>query len=121
VCRVSDDGPITSPSTIIGAVVRKPSGEEPAGCGAQRCRRLYGDFDAAVEDSAAGDVAGGATAEPRGGGGEARVARQEECEADLGFAGCRLGRALPRLVLDQRDRSAQRRRMRLPGLMRCRS
>jgi hypothetical protein len=34
VCRVSDDGPITSASTITGAVVRKPSGKEPAGCGA---------------------------------------------------------------------------------------
>jgi hypothetical protein len=59
--------------------------------------------------------------EPRGGGGEAPVARQREGEADLGFAGCRLGRALPRLVLDQRDRSAQQRRMRLPGLMKYRS
>ena len=120
-CRVSDTGPLMIYPPVPMAGVRKPSGKEPAGCGAQRCRTLYGDFDAAVEDAAAGDVAGGATAEPRGGGDEARVARQQKGEADLGFAGCGLGRALPRLVLDQRDGSARQRRTRLPGLMSCRS
>jgi hypothetical protein len=78
----------------------------------------YGDFGTAVEDAAADDVAGGVMVEPRGGGDEARVARQQGSEADLGLAGCWHGRALSRPVLDQRDRSAQRR---LPGLMRCRS
>jgi hypothetical protein len=73
--RISDDGPITSLSTSTGAVVRKPSGKEPAGCGWQRCRRLYGDFDTGVGDAAADEVAGGAIVEPRGGGDEARVAR----------------------------------------------
>jgi len=82
---------------------------------------LYGDFDTAVEDAAADDVAGGVIAEPRGGGEEARVAAQQGSEADLGLARCWLGRALSRPALDQRDRSAQQRRMRLPGLMRCRS
>jgi hypothetical protein len=66
-------------------------------------------------------VAGGATAEPRGGGGEARVARQRACEADLGVAECGLGQALLRPAADQRDRSALQRRMLLLGLMRCRS
>ena len=60
-------------STSTGAVVRKPSGKEPAGCGPQRCRGRYGDFDAAAEDAAADDVAGGMIAEPRGGSDEARV------------------------------------------------
>ena len=60
--RVSDDGPITSLPTSTGAVVRKPAGKEPAGCRPQRCRRLYGDFDTAVEDAAADDVAGGVIA-----------------------------------------------------------
>ena len=36
---------------------------------------LYGDFDTAVEDGAADDVAGGVIAEPGGGGDEAPVAR----------------------------------------------
>ena len=75
--RVSDDGPMTGLSTSTGAVVRKPAGKEPAGCGAPRCRRLYGDFDTAVEDAAADNVAGGVIAEPRGGGGGARVAGQQ--------------------------------------------
>ena len=57
--RVSDDGPMTGLSTSTGAVVRKPAGKEPAGCGAPRCRRLYGDFDTAVEDAAGDDAAGG--------------------------------------------------------------
>jgi hypothetical protein len=80
----------------------------------------YGDFDKAVEDAAADDVAGGVIAEPRGGGDEARVAGQQGSEANLGLAGCWLGRALSRPVLDQRDKSAQQRRMRLPELMRRR-
>src|ERR1700757_4777782 len=103
-----------------GAVVRKPSGKEPAGWG-QRCRRLYGDFDKAVAAAAANEVSGGVIGEPGGGGDEAPVARQQGSEADLGLARCWFGRALSRPVLDQRDRSAQQRRMRLPGLMRCRS
>ena len=82
---------------------------------------LYGDFDTAVEDAAADDVAGGVIAEPRGGGEEVGVAGQQESEADLGLAGCWLGRALTRPALDQRDRSAEQQRMRLLGLMRCRS
>ena len=82
---------------------------------------LYGDFDTAVEDAAADDVAGGVIAEPRGGGEEVGVAGQQESEADLGLAGCCSGLALSRPALDQRDRSAQQRRMRLPGFMRCRS
>ena len=74
-----------------------------------------------VEDAAADEVAGGVIAAARGGGDEARVARQQGCKADLGLAECCLGRALSRPVLDQRDRSGQQRRVRLPGLMRCRS
>ena len=104
-----------------GAVVRKPSGKEPAGYGPQRCRRLYGDFDTAVEDAAADDVAGGVIAEPHGGGDGAWVAGQQGSAADPRLVGWWLGRALSRPVLDQRDRSGQQRRMRLPGLMRCRS
>jgi hypothetical protein len=84
-------------------------------------RRLYGDFDRSVADWAGDNVAGGVIAEPRGGGDEARVARERGPEADLGVSGCWLGRALSRPALDQRDRSAQQRRMRWPGLMRCRS
>ena len=113
--------PITDLSTGTGVVVRKPSGKEPAGCGPQRCGRLYGDFDTAVADSAADEVASGGIAVSRGGGDEARVAPQQGSGAGLGLAGCWLGRALSRPVLDQRDRSGQQRRMRLPGLMRCRS
>jgi hypothetical protein len=74
-----------------------------------------------VEDSGADDVAGGAIVERRGGGDEVRVARQWECEADLGVAECGLGQALSRPAADQRDRSALQRRMLLLGLMRCRS
>ena len=59
--------PITGLSTGTGAVVRKPSGKEPAGCGPQRCRGRYGDFNTAAEDAAADDVAGGMIAEPHGG------------------------------------------------------
>jgi len=68
--------PITGLPTGTGAVVRKPSGKEPAGCGPPRCRSLYGDFDTAVEDAAADDVAGGVIAELRGGSDGARVAGQ---------------------------------------------
>jgi hypothetical protein len=78
----------------------------------------------AVEDAAADDVAGAAIAELRGGGNGARVARRQEADADPGFAGLaryKLGRALPLLVLDRRDRSALQGRMTLRGLMRCRS
>ena len=67
----------------------------------------YGNFDAAVADAAADGVAARVIAEPRGGGDEARVARQQGLKADLGLAGCWLGRALPWPALDQRDRSAQ--------------
>ena len=112
---MSDDGPITGLSTGTGAVVRKPSGTEPAGCGPQRCSRLYGDFDTTVEDAAADEVAGGVIAEPRGGSDGARVAGQEGSKADPRLAGCWLGRALSRPVVNQRDRSGQQRRMRLPG------
>ena len=87
-CRVSDDGPITSPSTRCGAVVRKPSGKEPAGSGRRWCRLLYGDFAAADEDAAGDEVGGEAIAEPGGGGEEAGVGREQECEADRGFAEC---------------------------------
>jgi len=37
-------------------------------------RELYGDFDTAVEDAAADEVADGVITAPRGGGDEARVA-----------------------------------------------
>jgi hypothetical protein len=95
-------------------------GKEPAGSGAQRCGTLYGDFEVGLCDAAAGDVADGPIAERGGGGNEARVARQQEVEAEFGVAECGLGQALPRPAVDQRDRSAQRRMM-LAGLMRCRS
>src|SRR5215469_18294924 len=104
--------PITGLFTSTGAVVRKPAEKEPARCGPQRCRRLYGDFDTAVEDAAADDVADGVTAERSGGGGGARVAGQQGSDADLGDAGRWFGRALSRPALDQRDRSGQQRRMR---------
>ena len=53
--------PITSLSTSAGAVVRESlQGKvEPAGCGPQRCHAPYGDFNTAVEDVAADDMAGG--------------------------------------------------------------
>src|ERR1700756_5899256 len=113
--------PITGLSGGTGAVVRKPSGKEPAGCGPQRCRGRYGDFDTAAEDAAADDVAGGMIAEPHGGSDGARLAGQQGSEADPRLAGCWLGRALSRPVLDQRDRSEQQWRMTFPELMRCRS
>jgi hypothetical protein len=75
----------------------------------------------ALEDMGADEVAGGAMAEPRGGGNEAGVAWRRECEAELGFAGCGLGLALARPALDQRYRSAQQGRKGLLWLMRCRS
>jgi hypothetical protein len=108
----------------VPKVVRKPPGKEPAGSWGQRCRTLYGDFDVAVEDAAADEVAGRAMAEPDGGGNAAWVARQEEADADPSFAGSAgytLGRTPTVLVLDQRDRSALQGRMMLAGLMRCRS
>ena len=37
---------------------------------------VYGDFDAAVENAVADEVAGGAIAEPRGAGDEARLVAQ---------------------------------------------
>jgi len=82
---------------------------------------IYGYFDAAVEDAGADNVAGGAIVELRGDGNEAWVARKQEREAYLGFAGQRLGRALSRPALGQRYRSVQQRRKRLGRLMRCRS
>ena len=96
---------MTSPATRTGAVVRKPSGKEPAGCRGQRCRGLYGDFDSAVEATVADEVAGGVMAAPHGGDETARVAGQQGSEADLGLAGRGLGRALPWPALGQRDRS----------------
>jgi hypothetical protein len=45
-----------------------PSGKEPAGCGPQRSRRLYGDFDTAVGDAGADEVADGVIAERCDGG-----------------------------------------------------
>jgi hypothetical protein len=62
----------------------------------------------AVEDAAADDVSGGVIVALRGGDDEARVARQQGSEADLGLLGCWLGRALSRPVEDRRDRSAER-------------
>jgi hypothetical protein len=79
-----------------GAVVRKPSGKEPAGGGSRRCLTCYGDFDAAFEDAAADDVSDAAIVKRRGAVGEAGLARQREADADLSFAGLggyRLGRA----------------------------
>ena len=111
--------PITGVSTGTGAVVRKPSGKEPAGCWPQRCRGRYGDFDTAAEDAAADEVAGGMIAERHGGSDGARLAGQQGSEADRRLAGCWLGRALSRPVLDQRDRSGQQCRMTLRELMRC--
>jgi hypothetical protein len=96
---------MTSSATRTGAVVRKPSGKEPAGCRGERCRGLYGDFDNAVEVTAADDAADGMITAPGGGGDEAGVARRQGSEADLGLAGRGLGRALPWLALGQRDRS----------------
>jgi len=77
----------------------------------QRCRGLYGDFETAVEDAAADQVAGGVIAEPRGGIDGARVAVQPGSGGDPRLAECWLGRALSRPVLDQRDRSGQQRQM----------
>jgi hypothetical protein len=91
---------------------------------AERCRTLYGDFDVAVDDAAAGDVAGTAIVEPDGSGNEARGALQQESDADPSFAGSAgytLGRTLTLLVLDQRDRSALQGRMMVREFMRCRS
>ena len=96
-------------------------GRNPPGSGRQWCRGLYGYFDAAVEDAGADNVAGGAIVELRGDGNEAWVARKQEREAYLGFAGQRLGRALSRPALGERYRSVQQRRKRLGRLMRCRS
>jgi hypothetical protein len=74
---------MTSPAGGTGAVVRKPSGKEPAGFRARRCRGLYGDFGTVVAGAATGDVAVGVIAEPHGGGEEVRVAGQQGSEADL--------------------------------------
>jgi len=89
--------------------------------GATVQQTVYGDFDAAVENAAAVEVAGGAIAEPRGAGDEARLIWQQRSKSDLGLAGWRLGRALSRPALDERDRSAQQWRMRLVRLTMCRS
>jgi hypothetical protein len=71
------------------------------------CRGRYGDFDTAAEDAAADEVAGAMIAEPRGGSDGARLAGQQGSEADPRLAGCWLGRAPSRPVLDQQDRSGQ--------------
>ncbi len=73
---------MTNLCTRTGAVVRKPSGKEPAG----RCRRRYGDFATAVEDAAGDEVADRVIAGPRSGGDEAEVSRQQGPETDLGLA-----------------------------------
>jgi hypothetical protein len=70
-----------------GAVVRKPSGKEPAGYGPRRCRTHYGDFDAVFEDVAADDVAGGAILKRRGAGDAARVAWRQKPDADPSLTG----------------------------------
>src|ERR1051325_2811770 len=106
-----------SPATRTGAVVRKPSGKEPAGCRGQRCRGVYGDFATAVEAAAVDEVADGVNTAPNGGGDEAGVARQQGAEAGLGLAERGLGRAPSRPVLDRRDTSARQRGMRVPGAM----
>ena len=89
---------MTSPATRTGAVIRKPSGKEPAGCRGQRCRGFYG-------DTAADDAADGMITAPGGGGDETGVARRQGSEADLGLAGRGFGRALPWPALGERDRS----------------
>ena len=66
-------------------------GRNPRDVGRSVARRLYGDFDTAVEDAAADEGVGGVIAKPRDGGDEAWMARQQGCEADLGLAECRLG------------------------------
>jgi hypothetical protein len=96
-------------------------GRNPREVGRNVPQAIYGDFDAAAENAAADDVVGGAIAQPRGAGDEARLGRQQKCAADLGFAGCMLVRAVPRPALGQRDGSVQQRRTRFPELMRCRS
>ena len=68
-------------------------GRNPRDVGRKADCRRYGDFDRAVEDTAADDVAGEVVAALRGGGNEARVARHRGSEADLGLAECWLGRA----------------------------
>jgi hypothetical protein len=54
---------------------------------AQRCRGLYGDFDTAVEATAADDAVDGAITAPGDDGDEAGVARQHGSKADLGLTG----------------------------------
>ena len=91
---------------------------------AQRCGTRYGDFDALREDVTADAVAGGAMVQARAAGNEARVARQQERDADPSFAGLPeywLGRALVLPALGQRDRSALQWRVTRRGVMRCRS
>src|SRR5438105_1516381 len=115
---------MTMRATGTGAVVRKPPGKEPAGCGSPCCRTHYGDFDAALVAVTADVVAGGVIVKRRGAGHEVRVARQREPDADPSLVGLpryRVGRTSPRPVLDQRARSTLQRRRMPGGLMTCRS
>jgi hypothetical protein len=116
--------PDTDDATCAGAVVRKPSGKEPAGGGSRRWRTRYGDFDAVFEDAGTDEMADGVIVRRRVAGDKARDGRQQERDGDLSFAGLagyRLGRAWRWPALNRRDRSIMRRRMRLRGLMRYRS
>jgi hypothetical protein len=108
-------------STSTGPSSESLQGRNPRDVGRKGCRALYGDFEAVVEDEVADEVAGGAIAERRSDENKARIARQLELDADVGFVGCRLGRALPWPAVGQQHRSAQQQGVRLPGLMRCRS
>jgi hypothetical protein len=69
-----------------GAVVRKPSGKEPAGGCRGRCHARYGDFGAVPVEVVAADVAGGAMVERCGGGDGAWVTRRQETDTDLSMA-----------------------------------
>ena len=80
-------------------------GRNPRDVVRQRCRGLYGDFDTAVEATAADEAADGVITAPGGGGDEVGVTRPQGAEVDLGLAGRGLGRALPWPALGQRDRS----------------
>jgi hypothetical protein len=58
-----------------GAVVRKPSGKEPAGGGSRRYRAHYGDFDAVIEEAGTDEVVDGVVVRRRVAFDEARDAR----------------------------------------------
>ena len=53
-CTVSDDGPMLAKRFGSGAVVRKPSGKEPAGNWGWAAVPRYGDFAVAVRAFAGG-------------------------------------------------------------------